>query len=153
MPRGPVRRPSRSTCILVNTSAPSSKSKRAGVLKSEPASFRYDKWSYLRATGIGCRGRSLVTFFSMSDTWNHMEPRVHVLAPATPSTLAIFSVILVHLHLEPLCELPPHHLPLQASFVIKLSASLSTSSKVMVMLCAFLAHRWWSTFLCHMPFF
>ena len=26
----------------------------------------------------------------MPDTWNHMEPRVRILAPATPSTIALF---------------------------------------------------------------
>ena len=93
--------------ILMQTLAPGSKSMRAGVLKSKScaASFRSDKWSHLRATGIGCKGRSLVTFFSTyvstptfsassstPDTWNHMEPLVRVLVshPATPFTLVFF---------------------------------------------------------------
>ena len=100
VPHGPVYRPSRS--MLVITSAPSSKSMCAGVLKSESASFRLDK-SHLRATGIWCSGRSLVIFFStyastltfsalssMPDTWNHTETRVSVLGQATPSILAFF---------------------------------------------------------------
>ena len=98
LPRGPVRRPSQS--MLMNTSAPSSKSMSAGVLKFGSASFKSDRWSHLRATGIGSRGRSLVIFFRMyastptfsessstPDTWNHTEPHVHVLARATPSTI------------------------------------------------------------------
>ena len=77
--------------ILVNTSAPSSISVCAGVLMSESARFNLVRWSHVKATAIGCRGRSLVIFFSMyastptfsvsssmPDTWNHTEPREHV---------------------------------------------------------------------------
>ena len=44
VPRGPVRRPSRN--IFVNTSATSSKSMHAGVLKSGSASFKSERWSH-----------------------------------------------------------------------------------------------------------
>ena len=73
----------------------------ARVLKSESSHFKSDKWSHLRATGIGYKGRPLCIFFNtyastltfstssiMLDTWNDTEPLVGILVPATPSTLA-----------------------------------------------------------------
>ena len=99
--RGPVRRPSGR--ILVKTSARSSKSMRAGVLNSGSANSQPAQWSYLRASGIGCRGRPFVILFStyastpifsasssMPETWNHTEPCVGVLVPPTPSTVTFF---------------------------------------------------------------
>ena len=101
VPRGPVRRPSRR--ILVKTSAPSSKSMHAGVLNSGSASSKWDIWSRLRASGMACRGRSLVIFLStyactaifsasssMPETWNYKDPRVGVVVPLTPSTIVFF---------------------------------------------------------------
>ena len=107
VPRGPVCRPSRR--MLVKTSAPSNKSVPAGVLKSRSASFNFDKWSHLRASGIGCSGtcRSFVIFFSTNastpifspssstpDTWNHTDPCVRVLVSPIPFTLAF---LLLHI--------------------------------------------------------